>query len=124
MAYPINPLLTAYLEEIQHVPTDDDIDEYSPEPTDDLEFIEPEKRGGDMWKFRSGKRAGNWKFRGGKRENLWKFRGGKRADLWKFRGGKRADLWKFRGGKRADLWKFRGGKRMDYGKYLKYLTAY
>ena len=78
---------------------------------------------GDMWKFRSGKRAkmSDWKFRGGKRADLWKFRGGKRADLWKFRGGKRADLWKFRGGKRADLWKFRGGKRSDYGKYSRSL---
>jgi len=115
------PLITSYLQPVEGLPDQElfDDDDYEVESGNDLDDMLLQKRG-DMWKFRSGKRAkmNDWKFRGGKRADLWKFRGGKRADLWKFRGGKRADLWKFRGGKRADLWKFRGGKRSDYGKRM------
>ena len=118
------PLITSYLQPVEGLPDQElfDDDDYEVESGNDLDDLFLQKRG-DMWKFRSGKRAkmNDWKFRGGKRADLWKFRGGKRADLWKFRGGKRADLWKFRGGKRADLWKFRGGKRSDYGKYSRSL---
>lgn len=118
---PLTPLISSYLQPVEGIPDQElfDGDDYEEASGNDLDDMLLQKRG-DMWKFRSGKRAkmSDWKFRGGKRADLWKFRGGKRADLWKFRGGKRADLWKFRGGKRADLWKFRGGKRSDYGKRM------
>jgi len=92
------------------------------------------KRGGDLWKFRSGKRAPGsavWKLRSGKRSDE-EFDSEakidspmpveiKRGDMWKFRSGKRSDE-EFDSEseidspmpveiKRSDLWKFRSGKR-------------
>ena len=62
-----------------------DDDDYEVESGNDLDDLLLQKRG-DMWKFRSGKRAkmSDWKFRGGKRADLWKFRGGKRSDYGKY----------------------------------------